>query len=196
MNVGKWMVWAVWLLCACSDETVEQSILQQDLVSKGVVRFLVLGDAGEGNESQYQVADAMASVCEDQGCDFALYLGDNFYDVGVESIDDEQFESKFEQPYAGLDFPFYVVLGNHDYGLLGNEWSQPSSQVEYTDRSAKWVLPDRYYRHVHEHVSLYGLNSTFLKIEENHLRLDKAGWTLADGIARKVIEALSPIASG
>ena len=39
-------------------------------------------------------------------------------------------------------------------------------------------------------------DSTFLKIEENHLRLDKAGWTLADGIARKVIEALSPIAPG
>ena len=159
MNMGKWMVLAGLLLCACSDESAGQNSLQQDWVEKGAVRFAVLGDAGEGNESQYQVADAMASVCGQQGCDFALYLGDNFYDVGVEHIDDEQFESKFEQPYSGLDFPFYVVLGNHDYGLLGNEWSQPSPQVEYTDRSTKWVLPDRYYSHVHQHVTLYGLDS-------------------------------------
>jgi len=37
-------------------------------------------------------------------------------------------------------------------------------------------------------------SSAYLKIENDHLRLEHAGWPLADGIARKVIEALSPIA--
>jgi tartrate-resistant acid phosphatase type 5 len=43
---------------------------------------------------------------------------DNFYDEGVDSLDDEQFQTKFELPYADIDFPFWVVLGNHDYGEL------------------------------------------------------------------------------
>src|SRR5688572_3744110 len=80
------------------------------------LRFVVLGDGGEGNDAQYLVGQAMAGVCAELGCDFALYLGDNFYDTGVESVDDEQFQTKFEMPYADCDFPCYVVLGNHDYG--------------------------------------------------------------------------------
>src|SRR5688572_25019386 len=54
-------------------------------VSRGEVRFVALGDAGEGNENQAAVGQMIATVCEERGCDFALYLGDNFYDTGVDS---------------------------------------------------------------------------------------------------------------
>ena len=43
-----------------------------------LVRFVALGDAGEANTDQQLVADAMAQICDQRCCDFALYLGDNF----------------------------------------------------------------------------------------------------------------------
>ncbi len=103
------------------------------------VRFVAIGDAGEGNLAQYEVGDAVAEVCAARGCDFALYLGDNFYDSGVSDVDDELFRSRFELPYAKVDFPFYVVLGNHDLGFdgIGLELWKAPIYVEYTARSAK-----------------------------------------------------------
>lgn len=111
------------------------------------IRFVALGDGGEGNPAQYAVGRQMATVCAARGCDFALYLGDNFYNTGVKSVDDDQFQDKFELPYADLDFPFYVALGNHDYGGegLGIEFWKADPQIEYTERSEKWTMPDRFY---------------------------------------------------
>lgn len=111
----------------------------------GVVRFAAFGDQGEGNDAQFMVAAAAEVVCADRGCDFSLLLGDNFYDSGVTSAMDQQFIDKFEAPYEGLDMPFYVVLGNHDYGLLANDWDRGNYQVEYTNYSEKWVLPYFWY---------------------------------------------------
>lgn len=114
------------------------------------LRFVVLGDGGEGNEAQFRVAEAVEMVCVERGCEFALYLGDNFYDSGVEGVQDEQFFSKFEEPYADLDFPFYVTLGNHDYGgviggVFSNEWYKGDYQIEYTNFSEKWTMPAKWY---------------------------------------------------
>jgi Icc-related predicted phosphoesterase len=72
-------------------------------------------------------------------------LGDNFYDEGVTSSLDQQFVDKFEAPYEGLDMRFYVVLGNHDYGSLANDWTRGNYQVEYTQFSEKWYLPHFWY---------------------------------------------------
>lgn len=129
-----------------------------DIIKTGTVRFIALGDAGEGNQAQYDVADAIKTVCDARGCDFALYLGDNFYDVGVDSIEDPQFIDKFESPYAELDFPFYAVLGNHDYAS-GHVWEAPDPQVAYTDVSEKWIMPDRYHSHSTEHSVFAGLDT-------------------------------------
>ncbi len=127
-----------------------------------IVRFVALGDAGEGNTEQYQVADAIAVVCARDGCDFALYLGDNFYDTGVAAVDDAQFDEKFELPYAELDFPFYPVLGNHDYGGEGIGWElwKGSIYVDYSVYSDKWTMPDLYYDHTHAHATFLGLDTT------------------------------------
>lgn len=108
------------------------------------LRFVVLGDAGTGEPEQFAVAAAMEQVCALQRCDFALYLGDNFYPTGVTSAADAQFQDKFESPYANLDFPFYVVLGNHDYAT-GLDTMAASYQVEYAALSTKWVMPDLHY---------------------------------------------------
>ncbi len=117
-----------------------------------IVRFIAVGDTGTGKVGQYQVASAIEKVCSDRGCDFALGLGDNIYESGVDSTDDRQWLDKFEKPYANLDFPFYMTLGNHDNsyfagGGLAN--FKGDFQVDYhykEDRlSDKWKMPARYY---------------------------------------------------
>ena len=128
------------------------------------VRFVALGDGGEGNADQYQVADVLETVCAERGCDFALYLGDNIYDTGVDGVDDPQFLEKFEAPYANLDFPFYVVLGNHDYGGQGAGWEfwVGNYEVQYTAYSEKWVMPDHYYAFETSDALFIGLDTNLL----------------------------------
>ena len=53
-----------------------------------LVRFITLGDTGKGNADQRRVAVAARDLCAARGCDFALLLGDNIYEEGVETIDD------------------------------------------------------------------------------------------------------------
>ncbi len=152
------------LLTGCKHEnlnnygTVDNNSPSTNTSNNGTVRFVVLGDAGVGNQVQHDVAAAIKTVCDNKDCQFALYLGDNFYETGVNSIDDVQFIDKFEAPYSELDFPFYAVLGNHDYGG-GNTWARPDPQVAYTDVSEKWVMPDRYHSHSVEHVTFAGIDS-------------------------------------
>ena len=119
------------------------------LPTQAPVRFIVLGDAGTGTSGQYAVAAAMEKVCSQRGCQFALNLGDNFYEYGVDSNTDPQFQTKFEKPYTRLNFPFFMVLGNHDQsGMIPGSGVHPGKgdfQVEYTQHSDKWMMPSRYY---------------------------------------------------
>jgi tartrate-resistant acid phosphatase type 5 len=124
-----------------------------------VVRFVALGDAGRGNAAQVENAKAIAAVCRDKGCDFALYLGDNFYEQGVASVDDPQFQTKFEQPYAGVDLPFYAVLGNHDYGDPPLQLWKPAFEIAYSARSPKWRMPHYYYQVSKENVDIFALDT-------------------------------------
>jgi len=103
--------------------------------------FLVFGDWGTGGKGQKQVADGMSDVRRRLGADLALGTGDNFYNSGVESVTDPQWERKFERMYDSARFPirFAMTLGNHDYG------KNPDAQVAYTQRSTRWFMPSRYY---------------------------------------------------
>ena len=85
-----------------------------------------MGDTGKGNTGQQDVANAVARKCAASGCDFVQLLGDNIYESGVTSVTDAQWQTKFEKPYMGISQPFYVVLGNHDYGGngAGNEFDK------------------------------------------------------------------------
>ena len=135
------------------------------------IRFVVLGDGGMGNPTQYAVSAAVETVClakadAKPGCEFALYLGDNIYNTGAEHATDPQFQTKFEDPYANLSFPFYITLGNHDYGdcIYGNcaagyDFDRPDAQVAYTSLSAKWNLPSRTYEFMHGQVHFFSLDT-------------------------------------
>ena len=151
-------------------------------------RFVALGDGGEGNPAQYAVADAVKTICDRDGCDAALYLGDNFYDDGVDGLDDPQWQDKFELPYEDLDFLFYVVLGNHDnggFGGAGFEFWRGDIQVDYSlsGRSDKFTMPARYYSvsPSERDVILLGLDSNAMMFDVD---LDKQGAWLDAELAR------------
>jgi len=133
------------------------------------VRFIAMGDAGTGSPTQAQVAAAMQTKCALSGCDFVVMLGDNIYDIGVEGLDDPQWQTKFEVPYANMTVPFYPVLGNHDNGGIaflgdladgsGGEPWKGDLQVQYSALSAKWTMPGRTYDFVHGPAHFFALDT-------------------------------------
>ncbi|MBF8271432.1 MAG: acid phosphatase [Magnetococcales bacterium] len=113
----------------------------------GPVVFFALGDQGTGKENQRRVAQAMERVAARQvgGVDGVLLLGDNFYPDGVSSVDDPQWQTKFETIYAGpilAKIPFYATLGNHDVR------SDPAVQIDYARKrlgSGRWHMDGHLY---------------------------------------------------
>jgi tartrate-resistant acid phosphatase type 5 len=116
--------------------------LHQEVPSGQTLRLFIVGDTGSGNENQYRVAKEMEMRCEMYGVDAILLLGDNAYQGGMYSVDDEQWTTKVEKPYGGpclKDVPIYAILGNHDYK------SNPASQIQYSSISPRWKMPNRFY---------------------------------------------------
>lgn len=111
------------------------------------LHFLVFGDWGSGMRLQREVAAGMANYCRaakkaKKPVDFAVSTGDNFYDNGVADNEDEQWKSKFETmyPVAAMNFPFFAVLGNHDWR------ANPATQFSYRGPSGRWRMDGFYYR--------------------------------------------------
>jgi predicted MPP superfamily phosphohydrolase len=96
-----------------------------------------VGCAGTGNNGQILLAESMAKLAADFKPDFILYLGDNFYGRGVSSVEDIQWQTKFENIFKpeALPVPFYAVLGNHDYYL------NPDAQVAYLEKIRDGACP-------------------------------------------------------
>ncbi|UUN30440.1 metallophosphoesterase [Streptomyces sp. FIT100] len=115
----------------------------------GEYAVLLTGDAGTGGEAQYAVAAAAKAICRAEGVSLAVGLGDNLYENGPESADDDEFTTKFEQPNDGIDVPWLMVLGNHDCsGLIPGSGGDPSRgdrEVAYAATSRRWYMPARYY---------------------------------------------------
>lgn len=104
-------------------------------------RFIAFGDHGTGSRDQHRVAQAMAKRAASDRVEFLITTGDNFYSAGVESVDDPQWRTKWEDVYKAksLQIPCYASLGNHDH--RGNV----QAQIDYAKTNARWTLPARYY---------------------------------------------------
>lgn len=158
------------------------STLQSPEVTAQTVRFVAMGDTGKGNQGQKDVADAIKAKCAASGCDFVQLLGDNIYDSGVTSTSDPQWQTKFEQPYIGISLPFYVVLGNHDYGGDGAGWEFGKGQheINYTTVSTKWKLPAAHYQRTVEHVQFINLDTNLMMYNRD---VDKQKASVASWLA-------------
>lgn len=139
----------------------DASVPLDTTVARRALRFIAVGDTGTGSADQFKVAAAMKAKCDADGCDFVQLMGDNFYDSGVSAASDPQFATKFEQPYALLPVPFWVVLGNHDYGGngAGTEFGKPDFQVAYAANSTKFKLPARHWHRVEGAAEFFGLDT-------------------------------------
>lgn len=123
------------------------------------LQFIAIGDSGTGSAGQYAVGDAIAEVCArkaglQDACELVVGFGDNIYESGASSATDTQFDEKFEKPFAPVELPFYMVLGNHDNtGYVGGDGAgnaRGEFQVDYHYRDGRatdrWQMPERYYR--------------------------------------------------
>ena len=114
------------------------------------LKVLMMGDQGKGGDIQAAVAKAIASVCQQQGCDLGVGLGDNFYPKAPDSADSPVFQQRFADLYGPLKFPFLMVAGNHDESwLLGGDGANPAglqSELDYARTHPQWIMPQRAYR--------------------------------------------------
>jgi hypothetical protein len=158
-----------------------------------VVRFVAVGDVGKGNDGQREVAAAIAQKCATAGCDFVQLLGDNIYPSGVSSTTDSAWETIFVQPYAAINLPFWVVLGNHDYGGngAGYEFGKGKNEVDYTLVSTKWKLPSAYWHRVagglvemiglDTNMQMYGMDGQQKSDVRGWLAVSTAKWKIVFG---------------
>jgi len=73
------------------------------------IAFLVAGDTGEGDASQFAVVDPLLSQAE--GTAFLFICSDVIYPAG--GID--SYQEQFFRPYDRYEGPIYAIPGNHDW---------------------------------------------------------------------------------
>lgn len=113
--------------------------------------FLSFGDWGENTELKKRIAFLIFK----QNPHALLTLGDNFYPYGVDSIDDELWQTIYE-PYFG-DTQTFAILGNHDY------LSKPNVQMKYPNPN--WIMPRRYYDRMYKDVHIIALDTIELALD-------------------------------
>jgi predicted phosphodiesterase len=95
-------------------EKFDQNIVSND----DDTNILVIGDTGTGTSQQYMVADILMGEHRYNKIDLAIHTGDLFYENGIESVDDINIKTKFEDVYNVENlkgFDWYIAAGNHDY---------------------------------------------------------------------------------
>ena len=90
------------------------NLLNPGRTPDGRIRFLILGDTGEGDRSQYGLVPLLRAI----NPDFMIIAGDVAYPAGringaKPELDD--YRCGFFQPYRNLNCPIWAVPGNHEY---------------------------------------------------------------------------------
>lgn len=122
-------------------------LLAFSLQSFAQTQFVVIGDSGKDNDGQKRVADALLRHCTVERCDYGVLTGDNIYPVGMNSWDDPVLDRMFLKYYGPLQFPFFISLGNHDYGKFAFDWKRGNYQKAYSLKNPQYYLPHFYYYH-------------------------------------------------
>jgi calcineurin-like phosphoesterase family protein len=109
--------------------------------------FLVIGDPGEGDDSQYAVVPGLLSQAQD--VDFAVICSDLIYPTG----DIGDYHHRFYHPYRELRVPIFGVPGNHDWydGLHGFMHhicaiDEPDAPLDFGSGIRRWIA-QRTWRH-------------------------------------------------
>jgi len=119
------------------------------------IRVLAFGDFGDGGKGQREVASAMLQYHRQRPFDFAITLGDNFYNKGMRGVDDPRWKTWWDQLYDPLGIQFYATLGNHDYGFP----QSPEAEVLYSKKSPSWRMPATRYTYTAGWVQFFATDS-------------------------------------
>ena len=137
-------------------------------------RFIITADTGSGYDSQKQVAESMAQLQKNlPNIQSVFLLGDNIYPGGCNDVKDKQFQTKFEDIYKKIKLPFYLCLGNHDYGLSylkGFIKNNSLVQVEYSKHSDKWNMPSKYYNVIQPPCEYFMIDTNFDVLNESSIQ--------------------------
>jgi hypothetical protein len=77
----------------------------------GDFSFLVIGDPGEGDASQYSLTSRYLKLGQSDDVKFLVISSDVIYPAGAI----EDYEAKFYLPFQGFAKPVYAIPGNHDW---------------------------------------------------------------------------------
>lgn len=111
----------------------------------GNLNFIVLSDMGTTPDKQVAaaaVAENVARMVAGNRMDFIAVAGDAIHGNGVQSVDDPEWTTRFENLFSAPalhTLPWYAVAGNHEY-----KGSVPAL-AEYSHRSPRWNAPSRYF---------------------------------------------------
>jgi hypothetical protein len=146
------------------------------------VRVLAFGDFGNGSTEQKQVAAAMLRYHRQKPFDFAITLGDNFYDQGMLSLNDLRWQTWWAALYDPLGIRFYATFGNHDWGY----GDSPAAEILYTERSQSWRLPAPYYTFTAGPVQFFALDTNEVSEAQrlwlkDELEKSRARWKIVYG---------------
>jgi hypothetical protein len=141
------------------------------------VNLLAMGDWGAGaqDKGQKAVAETLARYADRVGTQFngLLSPGDNLY-VKLSGTKDYQWQTVFEDMYdpKRVNFPFFCVLGNHDY-----ENDKPRIEQQYTfeNPTSRFKMPARWYRVDFPEGSAKPLVSV-LALESNKPKMSPEDW--------------------
>src|ERR1700744_406987 len=92
-------------LFVATQATVLGSLMPREVFAAdakaGGLNFIVVGDWGRnGEKDQMDVAKQMGLAAADMDARFIIAAGDNFYEDGVASVTDPQWQTSFEKVYT------------------------------------------------------------------------------------------------
>jgi uncharacterized membrane protein HdeD (DUF308 family)/3',5'-cyclic AMP phosphodiesterase CpdA len=73
--------------------------------------FIVIGDPGEGDQSQHALRDQVLAAGRKDAVKFIVIASDVVYPTGAM----KDYEANFYLPLKGIDKPVYAIPGNHDW---------------------------------------------------------------------------------
>jgi hypothetical protein len=80
-------------------------------IGAGDFSFLIIGDPGEGDASQYSLANRYLELGRREDVKFLIIASDVIYPAGAMV----NYENNFYLPFKGFSKPIYAIPGNHDW---------------------------------------------------------------------------------
>lgn len=152
------------------------SIFLQNSIDKfSEINFISFGDWGYSNIHQQKVANQIYNYTKNNGSQFNIVLGDNFYETGVESIFDSKWETVYKNVYKG-DTPWFVILGNHDY------YGNPLAEILYSLKDPRWILPSNNYVMKYKDMKFIMIDTQLLDTECSFIDPDLTSSTIKKDI--------------